>query len=68
MNMDIQVVGTSNQLFITGSYIETKFSKNKVTIGKTAFSVMGPLSNPHSICLNLGFYEGSFVWMLCLQS
>ena len=27
MNMDIWVVGTSHQLFIIGSYIETKFSK-----------------------------------------
>ena len=27
MNMDIWVVGTSNQLFITGSYTERKFSK-----------------------------------------
>ena len=26
-NMDIWVVGTSNQLFIKGSYIETEFSK-----------------------------------------
>ena len=26
-NMDIWVVGTSNQLFIRGSYTETKFSK-----------------------------------------
>ena len=28
MNMDFQVVGTSNQLFKGGSYNETKFSKN----------------------------------------
>ena len=27
MNMDIWVVGTMNQLFIRGSYTETKFSK-----------------------------------------
>ena len=27
MNMDIWVVGTPNQLFITGSYTETKLSK-----------------------------------------
>ena len=29
MNMNIWVVGTSNQLFIAGSYTETKFSKKK---------------------------------------
>ena len=27
MNMDIWIVGTSNQHFITGSYTETKFPK-----------------------------------------
>ena len=27
VNMDTWVVGTSNQVFITGSYTETKFSK-----------------------------------------
>ena len=29
MSMDFCVVGTSNQLFITSSYTETKFKKNK---------------------------------------
>ena len=29
MDMDIWVVGTSNELFIKGSYIETKFSTKK---------------------------------------
>ena len=28
INMDIWVIGTSNQLFIRGSYTQTKFSKN----------------------------------------
>ena len=55
MNMDIRVVGTSNQLFVTGSYTKTKFSKKYVGTGKTAFFVIGPLCTPHSICLNIGF-------------
>ena len=55
MNMDICVVGTSNQLFITGSYSETKCSKNKVDTGKTVFFVIGPFCTLHSICLNIGF-------------
>ena len=42
MNMDIWVVGTSNQLFIAGSYTETKFSKKKIDTGKTVFFVTGP--------------------------
>ena len=45
MSMNIQVVCTSNQLFITGSYTETKFSK-KSTTGKTALHVIGPFYNP----------------------
>ena len=35
--MVIWVVGTSNQLFIGGSYTDTKFSKNNVVTGKTPF-------------------------------
>ena len=64
MNIDIWVAGISNHLFITGTYNETKFSKkNKVATGKTVFFVIGPFCNPHSICLNIGFREGSFVWV-----
>ena len=63
MNMDIWVVGSSNQLFITGSYTETKLSKNKADTDKTAFFVIGPFCTSHSICLNIGFWEGSFVWI-----
>ena len=53
MNMDIWVVSTSNQLFITGSYTETKFSKKKVHTGKTAFFVIDPFCTPLSIFLNI---------------
>ena len=45
IKMNIWAVGTSNQLFITGSYTETKFSK-KSTTGKTALHVIGPFYNP----------------------
>ena len=62
MNMDIWVVGTSNQLFVTGSYTEKFFSKN-VDTGKTAFFVIGQFCTPHSICLNIGSWELSFVWI-----
>ena len=51
-NMDIWVVGTSNQFFIRGSLTETKFSKNKVITDKTSFFVIVPFRIPHSICLN----------------
>ena len=55
MNMDIWVVGTSNQLFLKGSYTEAKFSKktkNKVVTDKTPFFVIGSFCTPHSVCLN----------------
>ena len=58
--MDIWVVGTSNQLFVTGSYTEKNFSKN-VDTGKTAFFVIGQFCTPHSICLNIGFCQSNFV-------
>ena len=60
MNVDVLVVGTSNQLFTTSAYTETTFW-NKVVIGKTPFFVIGPFCTYHSICLNIGFLEGSFV-------
>ena len=44
--MDIWVVGTSNKLFIRGSYTETKLKKKKVITGKTPFFVMGPFCTP----------------------
>ena len=62
MNMDIWVVGTTNQLFVTGSYTEKNFSKNVDTC-KTAFFVIGQFCTPHSICLNIGSWELSFVWI-----
>ena len=47
MNMDIWVVGKSNQLV---SYTE-KTSTKKVVIGKTPFFVIGTSCTPHSISL-----------------
>ena len=55
MNMGIWVFSTSNQLFTTGSYRETEFSKNKLVTGKTPFLVIGPFCTRYSICLNSGF-------------
>ena len=53
--MDIWVVGISNQLFATGSYTKINFLKNKVATCKTAFFLISPFCNPHSICDNIGF-------------
>ena len=62
MNMDIWMVGTSNQLYIQGSYTKTKFLKKEGDYtGKILFFVIGQFCIPHSICLNIGFWESSFV-------
>ena len=63
--MNIWVVGTSNQLLITGSYsiLKQNFQKNKLDAGKTVFFVIGQFYNSHSICLN-SFWEGYvFAWI-----
>ena len=40
MNMYIWVIGTLNQLFISGSYAQITFNKNEVVTGKTPFLVI----------------------------
>ena len=42
INVNIWVVGTSNQLFIRGSETEAKFLKNKAVNGKTLFFAIDP--------------------------
>ena len=67
-NMEIWVVGTSNQLFVRGSSVETKCSKksiNKAVTGKTPFFVIGLFCTYHFVCLNIGFCYGSFIWKWC---
>ena len=68
MNMDIWLVGAiSTQLFIIGSSTETKFSEKKnVVTGKTLFSVIDPFCTAHSNCLNIGFWQSSFVCKCCI--
>ena len=43
--------------------LKSSFQKNKVATGKTAFFLISPFCNAHSICHNIGFWEGSFVWI-----
>ena len=59
MDIDIWVVVTSNQLFIRDSCSETKFSK-KSSYWQNSIFFGRPLCTPHSICLNCGFWQGSF--------
>ena len=61
LNMETWVVDKSNQLFIRGSYKETKSSKNVVVTDKTSFFLIGPFCTNHSICLNISFWQGNFV-------
>ena len=55
MNMGIELVGTSNELFIRGIKLKQNFRKNKVVTGKTPLFVIGLSCTPHSICLKIGF-------------
>ena len=55
MNIDIWVVGRSDQLFMKGSYTETNLQKNEVVTGKTPFFVIGHFCTIHFICLNTSF-------------
>ena len=58
MNMNIYVVGTSNQLFIPVLSTKTNVSKKKkyIVTGKTLFFVIGPFCTPHFVYFNLGIY------------
>ena len=60
--MAINVVGTSNQLFLRGSKTEANFPKYKVVTGKTPLFVICPFCSRYSICLNIGFGQSSFQW------
>ena len=53
--MGVWAVGKLNQLFIRGSFTETKLSKKKTVTGKTPYPVIGPFCSYHSVCLNIGF-------------
>ena len=63
-NMDIWVVGTTNQLFIRGSLTETKFSKS--SYWQTPFFVIGTFCSHHFIfiCLDIGFWYDAFSILL----
>ena len=43
-----------------------KIFKKKVVTGKTLFFVIGPFCTPHSICVNIGFWQRSSVWKCCV--
>ena len=46
--------------------LKLNFQKNKVVTGKTLFFVIGSFCSHHSICLNIGFWHGTFVWKWCV--
>ena len=41
--------------------LKLNFQKNEVVSGKSPFFVIGPFCTPHSICLNIGFWQVSSV-------
>ena len=52
---------TLNQLFIWGFYIEIKFSKKLSSWRQICVLCDGSIFYNHSICLNIGFRQNSFV-------
>ena len=43
------------------------FPQKKVVSGKAPFFVIGPICTPHSLCLNIGFWQSSFVGKCCVS-
>ena len=66
MNIDIWVVGTTNEIFAKGSETEARFLKNELITGKMSFFVIGSFCTPHSNCVGMNFWQGSFVWKCCV--
>ena len=66
MNIDICVVGTSVNSLYKFPKLKQNFQKNEVVTGKTPFFGIGPFCTPNSICLNIGFWQSSFVWKFCV--
>ena len=42
------------------------FCKNVVVTGKALLFVISPFCTLHSICFNIGFWHGCFVWKCCV--
>ena len=40
--------------------------KNKAVTGRTPFFLISPFCSHHFICLNIGFWYGSYVWKWCV--
>ena len=46
--------------------LKQNFWKNKIVPGEIPFFMVVPSCNPHYICLNIGFWQGSFLWICCI--
>ena len=61
MNMDILLVGTSDEVYLRSFFNWNKiFEKMKYLPAKTMFFV-GPFYTPHPIYRNIGFWQSSFL-------
>ena len=63
VNMYIWVDDTLNQRF---SHSNEIFKKNEVVSGKSTFFLIWPFCTPQSFYLNIGSWQGSFVWKCCV--
>ena len=46
--------------------LKQNFQENRVVTIKTPFFLIGPLLTPYSKCLDIGFWQGNFVWKCCI--
>ena len=65
INMDTWTIDTLDQLILRGPCTKYQFSRNGVFSCKSPFFVMDPLCTPYSICVNIGFWQGSSVCKCC---
>ena len=60
MNIDLGNWDITLTIYKRFSHSNSIFKKYTVVGGKTPFFVISPFSSHHSICLNNGFWQGSF--------
>ena len=64
--MDTWVVGTLNKLFVRYCQSENEFSKKESCQWQNSVFCARSICTFHSICHNIGFWQGSFVWKYCV--
>ena len=67
MKMEIWILGRLNQPLKEALILKLNFQKNKVVGDKTPFFSKGTFAIHCLICLDIGFWQGGFVWKLSIN-